>query len=125
MRRLASQVWTDSENIEQFTDQWGHLLAGEGWLMGDRKAFDALPDPVTIYRGDIPAGGWSWSTDLTIARWFAQRFTTDDLVYATVPKEHVLAYLTGRGGEEILVRLDAPIDIIKRVKYDVWRKEIA
>lgn len=124
VRELASHVWTDSENIEQWQQEWSHLFWGGGWLFGDREAFDALPDPITIYRGDIADGGWSWSTDLRIAQWFARRFdATDDLVYATVEKEHVFAYLTSRSESEILVRLDAPITIIKRVPYDVWIKE--
>lgn len=123
-RELAAHVWTDSENIHQFTEEWTYLFEGKGWLMGDREAFDAMPDPITIYRGDIEDGGWSWTTDLKIAKWFAQRLgATDDLVYATVAKEHVFAYLPYRNESEILVRLDAPINITKRVPYETWSKE--
>lgn len=112
IRELAASVWTDSENIEQMIEVWTALLADDtgAWLLGDadeRAAFDALPDPIQVWRGDIDDGGWSFTTDKKVAEFFANRFPhrgTYEVVSDSVPKSRVFGYLTRRNESEVLVR---------------------
>jgi hypothetical protein len=110
-RDLIADVWTDSENIGQHEDDWRAIFAvPEGfWLgsQGERDEFDALPDPIPVWRGDIEDGGWSFTTDERVARFFADRFPhlgTYDIVQDTIPKDRVFGYLSRRGESEVLVR---------------------
>ena len=64
-----------------------------------------------IYRGyrfDDAAPGFSWTLDKARARWFAGRLRTDDhpdpkIVSGYVAREHVIAYITSRDEQEIVV----------------------
>jgi hypothetical protein len=110
-RDLIADVWTDSENIGQHEDDWRAIFAVPTgfWLgsQGERDEFDALPDPIPVWRGDIEDGGWSFTTDERVARFFADRFPhlgTYDIVQDTVPKDRVFGYLSRRGESEVLVR---------------------
>jgi hypothetical protein len=110
-RDLAADVWVDSENIHQYMEEWTAMFAGEPLWLGteaERAAFDALPDPITAWRGDIDDGGWSHTTDEKIATFFATRFgAAHEIVKVSIPKSQVFGYLTRRGESELLVRRDA------------------
>lgn len=125
VRSLAAGIWTDSENIEQCIDDWDCMFSGwepgEPPFMlekGDMEAFEALPDPITVYRGDCPDGGWSWTLDRRVAEFFAQRFGNYDLLEGTAPKSHVFGYLKSRREEEVLIRREHvhDIKILRRAK---------
>lgn len=107
-RDLAATVWVDSENIPQCMDDWTALFASTSLWLGDaeeREAFDALPDPITAWRGEIDDGGWSHTTDEKIARFFATRFGANaEIIKVEIPKDKVFGYLTRRGESELLVR---------------------
>lgn len=66
-----------------------------------------LPDIVTVYRGlqrNSKLKGMSWTLDLEVAKWFANRFGHNGLVYqAMVQKKDILAYFDGRNEKEIIV----------------------
>jgi len=73
---------------------------------------DHLADEFTIWRGgsgDLAylLSGFSWTRDRDIACWFAMRFAgihpPPRLYRATVKREQVLAHLTGREEDEILI----------------------
>lgn len=116
--KLVRSVWTDSENIWQNMELWEDILTGfeelTGWEMmetheRDKIRFD-LPSVVTVYRGyTFTRDGWSWTLDAHKARWFAVRFAGLDGVPAAkvakgkVPRDAIIAYLTSRGEEEIVV----------------------
>jgi hypothetical protein len=112
-RDLAAQVWVDSENIDQHTEEWGQLFAG--WEPGDPMLFNddeeewaELPDPLTVYRAGIDDGGWSWTLDPKVAEFFARRWNwrrghTESLLKGRVRKANVFGYLTSRGESEVLV----------------------
>jgi hypothetical protein len=95
----------------------------------ERKAFEALPDPVQVFRGfhrDGGERGFSWTTDREMAEWFAQVFNRGPKWYrrpgsepdapllwgdpggvprvasGTVAKRDVLAYLLEREESEVL-----------------------
>lgn len=76
---------------------------------GERMAYQAMEDPVTVYRGvtaynakNIRALSWTLNRDT--AEWFAHRFGEEGTVYeAQVGKEHILALFTGRNESEVIV----------------------
>lgn len=114
---LAVSVWTDSENIEHCVEDWRALFRDLDFFgtEQDRQAFEELPDPVTLWRGDIDDGGWSWSTSRKTAEFFATRWAEEGveparLISAEVPKSRIFGYLTGRNEYEALVRTDDPDD---------------
>src|SRR5512132_1526866 len=113
--RLVREVWTDSENIWQFEEEWRDPLpSGAGWDKGlmntdERGAFAALPDPVPVFRGyshDDGELGLSWTTDRERAEWFARRFAAltgpPRLAVGTIPKSKVIAYLLERQESEVI-----------------------
>ncbi len=108
VRELAATVWVDSENIPQCMEDWTALFAGDDLWLGDaeeREEFDALPDPIVAWRGEIDDGGWSHTTDEKIARFFATRFGANAAItQVAIPKDKVFGYLTRRGESELLVR---------------------
>lgn len=106
--QLTADVWVDSENIEQMQGDWSALFGDcTGFWLGtdeERAEFDALPDPIPAWRGEIDDGGWSYTTDQRVADWFAKRFGHDhDIVEERIPKDRVFGYLTRRGENELLV----------------------
>jgi len=112
-----SNIWVDSENIGAQPDRWRDLLMSE---RGSRESFmneneraelAKLPQKFTVYRGysenDQEEFGMSWSTDAGVAEWFARRFARENekiiMEEMEVSKDDVLAYLTRRGEEEIIL----------------------
>ena len=74
------------------------------------KAYQEFPATVNVYRGltnynkkNIRA--LSWSLDRKVAEWFSNRFKKGEgKVYsATIDKEHILAFFSGRGEAEVIV----------------------
>jgi hypothetical protein len=99
----------------------------------DREKLRALGDllpagpPWTVYRG--VAGkrrarrvrGWSWTSDLDRAWWFAERFPSfgDPAVFvATIEREHILFYTDDRNEKEFVLDLPArhPVKRVKRAR---------
>lgn len=116
VRDLAGTVWVNSENIDQHTDDWGHLFgdweAGDPMLFNDDpEGWDSLSDPLTVYRAGIDDGGWSWTLDPKIAKFFATRFGENHVVTTgKVNKDHVFGYFTQRSESEVLVLDGAVFD---------------
>ena len=96
----------------------------------DREKLRALGDPLpadppwTVYRGVAGKGkarrvrGWSWTSDLEQARWFANRFPelSDPAVFsASVGREQVLFYTNDRDEKEFALSLPAK-HRVKRVQ---------
>ncbi len=109
---LLSKTWIDSENIRQWNADWpGKLHAMNA---KERKAYTALPDELTIYRG-VGKGrnaekGLSWTLDRSKAIYFARRFTDHGggiLFTARAKKSDVHALLLGRNEQEVVIdRMD-------------------
>lgn len=80
----------------------------------DRNQFDEI---VTIYRGEGSKSNtydkaYSWTTQLKTAKFFANRFNSDGVIYqAKVNKKDIIDYLEGRGEAEILVMPNKVYDI--------------
>lgn len=113
---LAAGVWIDSENLWQHIRDWKKIWKGplpQEVIMDadEKKAFDALPTRLTIYRGGKQRNqiraGMSWTLSKEKAAWFAKRYRTAgkkaEIATATVWKEDVIAYFNGRKEQEIVI----------------------
>lgn len=108
-----SWLWTDSENIWQHMTDWTYYLQSKrphrGLFMDEdeRKAFAAMPDILTVYRGYVPGQnkrGLSYTLDAKVAQWFSTRFSKRGKVHIRrVPKHKVFAYLAGRKEQEVIL----------------------
>lgn len=116
---LLASMWVDSENIREFPHVWEELLQSDRrrkhTMMDEDEltAYACLPHTLTIYQGHTVDrdDGWSWTTDLAKAEWFAHRFSRLEgdaplVSHGTVAKEHIHAYLLRRGESEVLVDPD-------------------
>jgi len=124
---LLAVVWTDTEGPTQHRRLWLDLFRcdrpGRHNLMteSERTFLEALPDPVTIYRGAPEKGkrGISWTVDPERAAWFAVRFNIEEghVYSASVPKSRIFAYFEERDEREVVID---PIGFrdIKRMDWD-------
>lgn len=121
---VLGSIWTDTENMWQSEEDWQYFLengpAGHLAMMDEdeRALFYQLPDEFTVYRGFQIDGRWesmSWTTDKSIAEFFAKRLLHPDetpyIAEGKVKKEHVIALFQGRGESEIVVLPDNVFDI--------------
>lgn len=114
--QLLSEVYIDTENLNQNIKLWYDLLFSEDipeksrYFMntGERLALKELPEVLTIYRGcSDKHTGYSWTLDRETAKWFANRFNKAGLVLTgTVEKKDCLGLLLGRNEKEIVVDWD-------------------
>jgi len=61
-------IWTGTEFPETNIETWD-------WLFSYYQPAHNLTDPITVYRGTSPFNKrmWSWTTDKSVALWFAKR----------------------------------------------------
>lgn len=114
---LLGEVWADSENIWQNLEAWTELLssrrAGREHFMDEqeREAFAKLPEKLVVYRGYEHGKnrvGLSWTLSAEKAAWFSKRYNRNGKVRTrTIKKSDVFAYLTGRGEDEIVLKISA------------------
>ena len=125
--QLLSEIWSDSENIHEYLDHWRRLLSsdrpGRHLMMSDhdRQRLEAMAEELTVYRGYAhpqAADGMSWTLDEERARWFAARFDPDQawLARAVIGRGRVIAFLDGRGEEEIILN---PRDLHDRTDQQI------
>ena len=122
---LVGDVWSDSENIWQYQEEWYEMLTADP----DRREFMSSEDvrcvftlppekgglaPMTrVYRGfchDDALDGYSWTLDKARAKWFANRAVwrrgEDEVpmvASAMVARKNVIAYITSRDEQEIVL----------------------
>lgn len=115
--KLLADVWKDTEFPHQFNE--GYILAlfrGAGFVSdAERNRPDLMQrihrggkNEITVYRGvgrHGEASGMSWTLKRETAEFFARRFGKNkgSVFTATIPTWGILAYLTGRDEEEIVV----------------------
>ena len=85
--------------------------ANKAKLMDEEEyeKFNSLDDEITLYRGVTSHNkgrkkAMSWTTDKDIAKWFANRFSTNtgEIWEIKIPKERVLCVFDGRESEYIV-----------------------
>jgi hypothetical protein len=112
VQALTQWVWTDSENIHQHQDDWLNVFRDRphGMMLGspsDLAAFDALPDPVRLFRGGGADSFLSWTSEYKTAKFFARRGIEPgeperEIRSSMIPKSAIFAYFTNRGEAEAL-----------------------
>jgi hypothetical protein len=127
---VLRQFWTSCEFfydwVEKLTvtfPQYGpmrNMMTFREWT-----AYQALPEIVTIYRGQ-PAGmqtGLSWTLSIEVANWFATRFDDEGSVIMTakIPKSYVLAVKLERREMEVVTY---DVDIVKTEPANASRAEV-
>jgi hypothetical protein len=123
--QTVGTVWTDSENIWQYMEEWEELFdraeqdSNSIHFMDEeeREAYKRLPKRFTIYRGyhndksAVHGGeiynkyGFSYSLDKEKAEWFAGRFQRRGrgVLKRTVDKKDVFAIKLSRQEKEIII----------------------
>ena len=100
-------VWMDTENVEELGNKPLEMFEAVGYV-SDTDA-ERPTGELIICRGTQRKGdrGINWSISGEVAEWFARRWArssaTSWLTIGKVRGEDVLAYLTSRGEEEIVV----------------------
>jgi hypothetical protein len=119
--KVVRRVWTDSENVHENWATWKKVWRGDierqrlvsrqmATRDEDRAALAAMPDELQVWHGEEHPKrvGMSWTLDRRTAVWFAGRFGKQGgkLYEGVVRRSDVIAYITSRGEEEILVEPD-------------------
>jgi len=128
--------WERCESHYRQMILWKHLLKGETlhgrhdiaerhFMCGSEEDQEWLRDKIElnqaipVYRGGMY--GWSWTTDLEKASWFASRTPHDGfgrLFTGAIRPENIIAYRSGRGESEIIADT-AHIHLTGRKKWPV------
>lgn len=125
--KLLRGVWDDSENIWQHRASWKRLLTDNDCLRGllmsraERAFLKSLPQQIQVYRGQKKKHhrGMSWTLYREKAEWFAARLKrkteTAIILEGIADKYDVIAYLEGRGEDEIIVPFNRVKNQVARV----------
>jgi len=114
---LLADAWVRTEsphNDPNFTreDLLDMFHAADRRVLMDESEYaeyEALDDPVTVYRGVTPynadsVDALSWSLSYDTAKWFSQRYGQNGTVYsAEISKEHIFALFSSRNEAEVIV----------------------
>ena len=116
---LLGEVYVNSENPNDDQNvsistlvRWFKQAKKEALMNEEElKGYNSLPDHLIVYRGvavDRKRNGISWTTDLSVAKWFADRFNTDVrkgyVLRTEISKADVLAFFSRRGEKEIVCK---------------------
>lgn len=126
---MLETLWTMMEypnkdiNVTQkeWVSYWKKADLDYLYSFEDKKKLDSLPDEFYVYRGlmeraDLKALSWTLSLDKAI--WFATRWNNKGKVYRGLcKKEDILAYLSCRNEEEIVVDWH-DLENIEEVMYE-------
>ena len=112
---ILESIWTNMEfpnadaNVtrKEWISYWKKADLTKIYSYEDLKFLYNLPDEFYIYRGlmeDAKLEALSWTLRLDKAIWFAERFNRHGKVYkAKCNKKDILAYLSSRNEEEIVI----------------------
>ena len=108
-RSLLGAIWAwamDGLRSAQEVRVALRLLDRLGFVTDHAEAWRSLPDELVVYRAessDEPSRGFCWTLDRSVAEMHAQEHQLKVTV-GVVSKASVLAYITYRGEDEIVVR---------------------
>lgn len=136
---LVRGVWSQVENLWQYTDSHirkvfkGQTKSNNPELFHeeDLKTWNAMPEKISIYRGcqTVNRWGWSWTTSLKTARWFATRYGPPDPAVITVhgfPRDKAVffAHAGGRSENEVVVDPAVLARLRPKLNWEVQTKGI-
>lgn len=125
---LVETAWY---GFDQFSPHFRPLVM----TTAERRALATLPATVTVYRGcirELNERGWSWTLDRESAEHFAIMANGPRMalfggssgvpvvVMARMPRRLVLAYLTDRGEDEIVLN-PAHVGGVRELRFDYAR----
>lgn len=131
LAELVGAHWVHSENIWEQQGEWAALwieARDKGHLEHamdeeERKALDALPGTVNVYRGFNRPGrdaGLSWTINREQAEWFARRYGDEEfgphVAEGTAQRESILAHFNVRSEDEVVI---LPEDVTIERIYEV------
>ena len=131
LAHYVAHAWVEQENPNQDVNCPIPYLTklfkscNKKYLMTEKdyQIYQNLPDEITVYRGvgvNRNPNGLSWTPNLEVAEWFAQRFNSKDkkgyVQTAVISKDKVLAYFNTRNEDEIVCQI--PKKDIKVLKGD-------
>jgi hypothetical protein len=103
-RLMRTWWWTMDDFAEE---QHGavalRLFDRLGFCTDDLERWEELPGELVVYRAGSRAG-LSWTTELEVTEDLARSQELWPIRTGTVAKAHVLAYITERGEDEVIVR---------------------
>jgi hypothetical protein len=113
-RELLARVWAwgmDTAASEPALRVALRLFRRLGFVTDDVEAWERLPERLEVARAESAQGsdGFCWTLDPEIAEMHAARHGLR-ISRGLVPKSDVLAYITGRGEEEIVVLRERVIE---------------
>ncbi len=103
-RKLLLAAWTSSMDAfsgEQDARVALKLLRRLGFSTDNPDDWDALPDPLTVYRAGRP--GLAWTTEREVAEYLAEDHELGPITTRTIAKAEALAYITQRGESEVIL----------------------
>ena len=111
-RFLLAGIWSsamDAAADDRNVRLWFRLRDRVGFVTDDQAAWDALPTELNVYRAEsdpTAARGLAWTVDPEVAEHLAGQKGLA-LTSGRVAKADVLAFITHRGEDEILVPREA------------------
>ena len=100
----------------------------------DRKAFEEMPEALTVYRGYQVGryrhkSGFSWSLSKETAEWFAYRWPENGkaaVAVGTCLRSNVIAYLNGRQEQTIIIDPQSitGVKVMKEMGSDPFKPRI-
>lgn len=126
---LIEHVNTDN-NVTKYEIIRYFEMSDKNTLMtkAEQAELESWPDEITVYRGVTEYNkkhikGLSWTVNIKVAEYFATRFkgaaggsgATGAVYQAIIKKEHILAYITGRSEEEVVVNING-LENIKKIR---------
>jgi len=124
MRELLADMWTDTEMPQSNQAEPLHLFREAEFTTDDPDGWAKLKDKksIRLYRGvdykfELTKDGPSWTTDRSVADFFAKRYNADgDVFRYDAHPDEVLAWLGGRGESEAILDFDGESDR-ERIKH--------
>jgi hypothetical protein len=111
--RILKNIWVSTEFPHQMAIPKLINLFGKAkpelFMDADEiEIYKNFPETITIYRGLMDkrakVRGLSWTTDTTIATWFAKRFGGNNKVMqAEIRKNRIFAYINDRSEKEVVI----------------------
>jgi hypothetical protein len=126
MRELLAHFWIDMEMPQSNQAEPMHLFREAGFTTDNRRAWKALSDNFTLYRGvdgefELTRDGPSWTLDFDTAKFFATRYGAEGTVWKyEAMKSEALAYFKGRNEAEIILDFQDASDPFEIVPYKIY-----
>lgn len=115
-RDLVLEVYVDTESARDEFEEWEQILEKLTGLDPWNTLHELQDTPITVYRGGVKKG-FSWTTDINVAKWFSKRYNGNGTVWvATVTKDDIIGYYDGRNEKEVIAAYQAVEHLIEPYK---------